>query len=122
MSFGTRPALARVRVNGASTIRLGKRQSPTARGSSKVDIEVHLFPKCRRVTGRASPNRMPRAVHAFPGYTAGFARPYARWGKTRSPSPCGQTMDFGVLNQRMSESAAQPLAFCLQVCLDEPQP
>src|SRR5262245_3013573 len=53
MAFGTRPALARVRVSGASTTRLGKRHSPTARGSSKVGIEFHHFPKSSRRTRRA---------------------------------------------------------------------
>src|SRR5215467_11599249 len=53
MAFGTRPALARVRVNGASTTRFGKRQSPTTRGSSKVGIEVPRSPKSSWRTCRA---------------------------------------------------------------------
>src|SRR5262245_43114397 len=44
MAFGTRPALARVRVKGARTTRFGKRQSPTTRESNKVGIEAARFP------------------------------------------------------------------------------
>lgn len=47
MALGTRPALARVRVNGANTTQLGKRQSSSTRGSTNVGIEVPHHLKSR---------------------------------------------------------------------------
>src|SRR5262245_24813370 len=71
MAFATRPALARVRVNGASTTRFGNRHSPTSRGSSKVGIGVHRFPEMRQRTRRAGLRQpKPQAAHASHGYTA----------------------------------------------------
>src|SRR5262245_56918485 len=85
MAFGTRPALARVRVNGARTTRLGKRQSPRTSGSSRVGIEVRHFPKRRlaHLPGGPSPIEGP-AAHAFPTHTGALGQPYTRDGKTGS--------------------------------------
>ena len=67
MAFGTRPALDRVRVNGASTTRFGKRQSPNTRGSSRVGIEVLAF---RKSCLAYLPGGASRLIQRADGYVA----------------------------------------------------
>src|SRR5271166_2538487 len=53
-AFGTRVSPARQRVRGAMTMRFGRRNSPTARGSKRM---LMLSPKTRRFPARAQLKR-----------------------------------------------------------------